>query len=107
MVFQLAPYLAQSAPGVGVLGSIVGGSATLAKHLKARKNGESDISNSEIASDTVKEAAGAGVATAFSAVAVGVVGGGLAVSLGTAFVAAVAGKYAWDQGVERLSSGGE
>ncbi len=105
MVFQLAPYLAQSAPGVGVLGSIVGGSATLAKHLKARKRGESEASNQEIAADTLKEAAGAGAATAISAVAVGVVGGGLVVSLGTAFAAAVAGKYAWDQGVERLTGG--
>jgi hypothetical protein len=104
VVFQLAPFLAQSAPGVGVLGSIVGGSATLAKNIKARKNGESDMSNSEIAVDTAKEAAGAGVATAFSAVVVGAVGGGLVVSLGTAFGAAVVGKYAWDRGVERFSA---
>ena len=103
MAFQLAPFLAQSTPGVGLLGSVVGGSATLAKNLRARKKGESTMTDSEIAVDTVKEAAGAGVATAFSAVTVGVVGGGLIISLGTAFVAAVAGKYAWDYGVDRLT----
>lgn len=103
MVFKLAPFLAQSAPGVGVLGGIVGGSATLAKHIRARKNGETEMTDSDIAKDTLKETAGAGVATAFSAVVVGIVGGGLVVSLGTAFAAAVAGKYAWDRGFERLA----
>ncbi len=103
MAFHLAPFLVRSVPGVGVLGGIVGGSAALAKNLKAKKDGE-DISNSDIAKDTVKEAAGAGAATAFSAYVVGIVGGGLAISLGTAFAAAVAGKYAWDRVMERLEN---
>ena len=39
------------------------------------------------------------MATAFSAVAAGAIGGGLAVSLGTALVAGVAAKYLWDVGM--------
>lgn len=42
------------------------------------------------------------MATAFSAFSAGVVGGGLVVSLITAFATAAAGKYAWDQGVGYL-----
>ncbi len=71
MAFQLAPFLARSVPGVGVLGGIVGGAAALA-------------------------------ATAFSAFAAGLVGGGLVVSLATAFTAAVAEKYVWDRGMDCL-----
>ncbi|WP_135075540.1 magnetosome protein MamC [Terasakiella sp. SH-1] len=100
MAFQLAPYLAQSVPGVGALGAIVGGSGALAKNLQKHKAGEMDTN--EVVVDTAKEAAGAGVATAVSAFTVGVVGGGLAVSVGTAFVAAVAGKYVWDRGMEYI-----
>ncbi|MBF0193739.1 MAG: magnetosome protein MamC [Magnetococcales bacterium] len=99
MSFNLAMVLAKSVGGVGVLGGIVGGSAALAKNIKKKRAGE-EISNKDMAIDTGKETVGAGVATAFSAFSAGVVGGGLAVSLGTAFVAAVAGKYAWDYGVD-------
>ncbi|MBF0252105.1 MAG: magnetosome protein MamC [Alphaproteobacteria bacterium] len=99
MAFQLAPFLAQSVPGVGILGGIVGGSATLAKNLR---NNDGSMSTQDIAIDTAKETAGAGLATAFSAWTVGIVGGGLTVSLGTAFVAAVAGKYAYDKAMEAI-----
>ncbi len=103
MVLHLAPCLARSVPGIGVLSGIIGGSATLAKNLKARKDGE-DISTFEIVEDTVNKTAWAGVATMFSAYAVGLVGGGVAISLGTAFAAAVAGMYAVDWGIERLET---
>jgi hypothetical protein len=99
MSFNLAMVLAKSVGGVGVLGGVVGGSAALAKNIKKKRAGD-NISNQEIAIDTGKETVGAGVATAFSAFSAGVVGGGLAVSLGTAFVAAAAGKFAWDYGVD-------
>lgn len=98
MSFKLAPYLAQSVAGIGVLGGIVGGAATLAKN--ARLLQDKKISPTEAAIDTGKETVGAGVATAFSAVAAGAVGGGLVISLGTALVAGVAAKYLWDAGVE-------
>jgi hypothetical protein len=99
MSFNLAMVLAKSVGGVGVLGGVVGGSAALAKNIKKKRDGE-EISNRDMAIDTGKETVGAGVATAFSAFSAGVVGGGLVVSLGTAFVAAAAGKFAWDYGVE-------
>ena len=98
MSFQLAPYLAKSVPGIGLLGGIVGGAAALAKNARLLK--DKQITGTEAAIDTGKEAAGAGLATAFSAVAATAVGGGLVVSLGTALIAGVAAKYAWDLGVE-------
>ncbi|CAA7622599.1 magnetosome protein MamC [Magnetospirillum sp. SS-4] len=98
MPFHLAPYLAKSVPGIGVLGALVGGAAALAKNARLLK--EKRITNTEAAIDTGKETIGAGLATALSAVAATAVGGGLAVSLGTALVAGVAAKYAWDRGVE-------
>ncbi|MEG3620032.1 magnetosome protein MamC [Magnetovibrio sp. PR-2] len=101
MAYQLVTALSHSVPGIGVFGAVVGGSAALAKNLRARET--NDMSNEEIVVDTAKEAAGAGVATALSAAAVGVVGGGLVVSLATAFTVAAAGKYAWDRGLERFS----
>ena len=98
MPFHLAPYLAKSVPGVGVLGALVGGAAALAKNVRLLK--EKRITNTEAAIDTGKETVGAGLATALSAVAATAVGGGLVVSLGTALVAGVAAKYAWDRGVD-------
>ncbi len=83
-----------------MLGSIVGGAGALAEGLKAKERGEVD--SRQVVASTAKEAAGAGAATAFSAFAVGIVGGGLVVSLATAFTAAVAGKYAWDRGMDCL-----
>jgi len=100
MSFKLAPYLAQSVTGIGVLGGIVGGAATLAKNARLLQTKQ--VTPKAAAIDTGKETVGAGVATAFSAVAAGAVGGGLAVSLGVAVVAGVAAKYLWDAGVEMV-----
>jgi uncharacterized BrkB/YihY/UPF0761 family membrane protein len=100
MVFQLAPYLAKSVPGVGVLGAIVGAVGAVAKNAQLLKDGK--ISQRDAALDTTKETAGAGLATAFSAAVVGAVGGGLAVSLGVALAAGIAGKYAFDRGAEYI-----
>ncbi|MBF0336057.1 MAG: magnetosome protein MamC [Alphaproteobacteria bacterium] len=97
MPFQLAAYLAKSVPGVGVLGAVVGGAAALAKNAHLVREGRMDARGAAI--DTAKETAGAGLATALSAVAAGAVGGGLVVSLGVAVVAGVAGKYAYDAGL--------
>ncbi len=102
MSFQLAPYLAKSVPGIGVLGGIVGGAAALAKNARLLKDNR--ITRTEAAIDTGKETVGAGLATALSAVAATAVGGGLVVSLGTALVAGVAAKYAWDLGVELIET---
>ncbi|RAU20223.1 magnetic particle protein [Paramagnetospirillum kuznetsovii] len=98
MTFQLAPYLAASVPGVGVLGAIIGGAAAAAKNLELLKTGR--ISQREAGIDTAKETVGAGVATAFSAAAVGFVGAGLFTSIGVAVIAGIAGKYAWDRCID-------
>ena len=100
MAFQLAPYLAKSVPGVGVLGAIVGAVGAVSKNGQLLKEGK--ISQQDAAVDTLKETAGAGVATAFSAAVVGVVGGGLAVSVGVALAAGIAGKYVFDRGADYL-----
>ena len=95
---NLAPYLAQSVSGMGVLGAIVGGSAAAAKNYKDAKDGL--ITTKEAVYDTTKEAAGAGIATSISVVAVGVVGGGLLMSIGTAVAVAAGAKYAWNRTME-------
>lgn len=100
MAFNLATYLMRNSAGVGVLGAVVGGSAAAAKNYKDHKRGV--IDKREALVDTGKEAAGAGVATAFSAVVAGVVGTGLVLSLGAAFVSAAAAKYAWDRTMDKL-----
>ena len=102
MAFQLAPYLARSVPGVGVLGAIVGAVGAVSKNAQLLKDGK--ISQREAALDTTKETAGAGVATAFSAAVVGAVGGGLAVSVGVALAAGIAGKYVFDRGADYLEA---
>jgi hypothetical protein len=102
MPFHLAPYLAKSVPGVGVLGAIVGGAAAVAKNAQLLKAGK--VSQREAAIDTGKETVGAGLATAFSAAAAGAVGGGLVVSLGVAVAAGIAGKYAWDRCAEYVEA---
>jgi hypothetical protein len=100
LAFLLAPYLAKSLPGIGVLGSVVGGAAALAKNVRMVESGQ--MTQRDAAVDTAKETVGAGLATAFSAAVAGAVGGGLIVSLGVAVAAGVAGKYAYDRGVELL-----
>jgi len=98
MAFQLAPYLAESLPGIGIFGSLVGGAAALAKNAKLLRDGK--VGQRDAVIDIGKETVGAGLATAFSAGAAGAVGGGLVVSIGVAVAAGLAGKYAWDRCAE-------
>ena len=100
MAFHLAQFLAQSSGGVGVIGAIVGGSAAAAKNYKNYKDGT--VSGADAVKDVTKETTGAGVATAVSAVAAGIVGGGLAVSLITAVAVAFGTKYVWDRAMETV-----
>ncbi|MBT4329108.1 MAG: magnetosome protein MamC [Gammaproteobacteria bacterium] len=116
-VAQVAPQIAQAAPqvasslnfvqtlaastaGIGVIGAVVGASGAAAKNIKDHRDGL--IPAKWAVYDTSKEGLGAGVATAASAVAVGAVGGGLALCLGTAVVAATATKYLWDRSIEKI-----
>ncbi|MBF0281739.1 MAG: magnetosome protein MamC [Zetaproteobacteria bacterium] len=100
MAFQLGPFLASSTTGMGALGAIVGGSAAAAKNYKDFRNGK--VTLEEAGKDVGKEAAGAGIATAISAAAVGVVGGGLTISVITALAAAAGAKYAWDYAMDMI-----
>ena len=102
MTFNLAGYLAQNAAGVGVLGAVVGGSAAAAKTYKDRKRGLIDTRQAVVY--TSREATGAGIATAVSAVAAGVVGGGLLSALTAAFVAASVTKYGWDRVADKVQA---
>jgi ABC-type nitrate/sulfonate/bicarbonate transport system permease component len=91
--------LSQSTSGVGVIGAIVGGAGAAAKNYADFQKGA--VSSREAVANTAIEATGAGVATVVSAAAVGIVGGGLALSIGTAVGVAAAAKYGWDKVVER------
>ena len=62
--------------------------------------------NPGVAYDVTKETVGSGVVTAVTAYTVGLVGGGLVVSLCTAFAVGAAGKYAWDRAIERVEAKG-
>jgi hypothetical protein len=95
---NLAAYLAQTTSGIGIFGAIVGGAAAAAKNYKDNQDGL--VSTKDAVIDTSKEAAGAGVATAVSAVAAGTVGSSLILTVGTALVVAAGTKYAWDRGME-------
>ncbi len=99
---NLAAYLAQSTAGIGVFGALVGGTGAAAKNIKDSRDGL--ITPTEAVIDTTKETAGAGVATMASAVAVGAVGGGLALSLGVAVVAGTGAKFFWDRAMEQIDS---
>lgn len=99
---NLAHLLSQSVPGIGALGAIVGGSAAAAKNYQAYKEGT--IAPEAAVYDVSKEAAGAGVATAASAVVAGTIGSSLALTVITAVTVAAGVKYAWDRGMEIVDS---
>lgn len=102
MEFQLAPYLAQSLLGVGVLGCIIGGAAAAAKNIRLVELGT--VSVEKAATDTGYETGGAGIATLAGAFAAGLVGGGLILSIIIALTVGTAAKYSWDRLVEFYSS---
>ncbi|MBT3196220.1 MAG: magnetosome protein MamC [Gammaproteobacteria bacterium] len=92
--------LASTTAGIGVLGGIIGVSSSVARNMKGHREGLVDTK--EVVYDAGKEGVGAGAATVLGAMAVGAVGGGLALSLGTAVVVASASKYVWDRSIEQL-----
>lgn len=101
MEFQLAPYLAQSLLGVGVLGCIIGGAAAAAKNIRLVELGS--ISIEKATTDAGYETGGAGIATLAGAFAAGLVGGGLIPSIIIALSVGIATKYSWDRLVEFYS----
>ena len=75
----------------GSVAAIIGGSSALAKNI--RKVKQEEITREEAVKDTLREAAGAGLATAAGAAAVGAVGASGWFSLLGFFTAATGVKY--------------
>ena len=71
--------------------------------MKPYREGSMDAQ--EVIYDAGKEGVGTGVATVLGVMAVGAVGGGFALSLGTAVVAASASKFVWDRSIAQLEHG--
>ena len=99
---SLFQHLTSTTAGIGVLGGIVGISVSIAKNIRGYQEGE--VSTKNMIYDAGKEGVGSGVATVAGALAVGAIGGGLALSLGTAIAAATATKYVWDRDMDRLDT---
>lgn len=95
--------MASTTAGIGVLGGILGVSSSIAKNIKPYREGSVDAQ--EVIYDAGKEGVGTGVATVLGVMAVGAVGGGFALSLGTAVVAASASKFVWDRSIAQLEHG--
>jgi hypothetical protein len=90
-VTRLVPHATLAMGGVG---AIVGGTAAAAKNIRRVKEGE--IKREEAVKDTIKEAAGAGLATATAAAVVGAVGATGLLSLLGVLAVATGTKYLWD-----------
>ncbi len=84
----------QASLAMGGLGAIIGGTAAAAKNIRQVKNDE--VNREEAVKDTLKETAGAGIATAAATAVVGAVGAtGLIGVLGILTVA-TGTKYLYD-----------
>ena len=89
--------LPKASLAVGGVGAIIGGTAAAAKNIRRVKNEE--INREEAVRDTVKEAAGAGLATAAATAVAGAVGGAGWLSLLGFMAVATGAKYVWDSAV--------
>ena len=102
MPFHLGRYLMQSASGLGIVGTVVGGVIGGRQNYKDYQAGK--LKKGRAAYNTGKEAVGTGLATAVSVTAAGAVGGGLILSAGSAVLAYSAVKYLWDRGASNLEN---
>jgi hypothetical protein len=100
MPFHLGKYLMESASGLGIVGTVVGGVIGGRQNYKDYRAGK--LEKGRAAYNTGLEAVGTGIATAVSVTAAGAVGGGLILSAGSAVVAYSAAKYLWDRGASNL-----
>ncbi|MBC2712737.1 MAG: magnetosome protein MamC [Desulfosarcina sp.] len=76
------------------MGAIIGGTAAAAKNIRRVKDAE--INREEAVRNTIKEAAGAGLATAAATAVVGAVGATGLLSLVGILAMATGTKYLWD-----------
>ncbi len=91
---RVTSYVPRAALSMAGVGAIVGGTAAAAKNIRKLKNAE--ITHEEAVKDTIKQAAGAAVATGTATAAVGATGVTGVVSLLGILVVATGTKYLWD-----------
>lgn len=98
MARTAATKVVRSVPGaslaMGGVGAIIGGTAAAAKNIRRVKNAE--IKREEAVKDTLREATGAGLATATATAVMGAVGATGLVSILGVLVVATGAKYFWD-----------
>lgn len=99
---QLGPFLAESVPGMGILGGIVGTTNAIAKNVErvSRKT----VSGKDALLDIGQEGFKNGLATALTFAAVGSIGGELIVSVGATLIIGSTLKYLWDRGFEQAAA---
>jgi hypothetical protein len=91
---KVTRFVPQASLAMGGLGAIIGGTAAAAKNIRRVKN--SEIKREDAVRDTIKEAAGAGLATAAATAVVGAVGATGLLSLVGILAVATGTKYLWD-----------
>ena len=84
------------------VGAIIGGTAAAAKNM--RRVGNSQITREEAVIDTIKESAGAGLATAAATAAVTAAGATGFFSLLGIVVVATGTKYLWDSATKTIAA---
>lgn len=87
-------YVPRATLAMGGVGAIIGGTAAAAKNIRRVKDAE--ISREEAVKNTLKEAAGTGLATAGATAVVGAVGATGFLSLLGVVTVATGAKYLWD-----------
>ncbi|MGD9123601.1 MAG: hypothetical protein PVG60_00835 [Desulfarculaceae bacterium] len=97
-VSQTTSLVSRSAVNFGGLGALVGGAAAAAQVIPKVKNKE--MTSGEATRSVLKEAAGAGLATAAGAAVAGAVGLGGLLSLAAMFGVATGAKYLWNSAVD-------
>ncbi|MGD8387082.1 MAG: hypothetical protein PVG49_08065 [Desulfobacteraceae bacterium] len=91
---KVTRFVPQATLAMGGLGAIIGGSAAAARNIRRVKDEE--INREEAVRNTIKEAAGAGLATAAATAVVGAVGATGLLSLLGILSLATGTKYFWD-----------
>jgi len=93
--------LVKTAAAGAVAGAVIGGAVSAAKQYRDFKDGK--VTKEKAAENTVKEAAGTGLATAAGAAVAGTLGLGLFASLAAFTVVSAGMKYLWDSKVNECT----
>ena len=91
---KVTRFVPRAALAMGGVGAIIGGTTAAARNIKRVKEGE--IQREEAVRESLKEAAGTGLAATAATALVGAVSPSGWVSLAFAVVAATGTKYLWD-----------